>query len=77
MDKEILLAAEGLYDGSLAKSIMRNSKYALTGFAIGALAGVVISMFTGKSRLLFAIAGGTVGGGIGYIATPDEVEVKK
>lgn len=77
MDKEVLLAAEGIYDGSLAQSLLKGSKYALTGFAVGAFFGVVLAMFTGKSRLLFAIAGGTIGGGVGYIVTPEEVEVKK
>jgi len=77
MDKEVLEAAEGIYDGSLVVSLMKGSKYALTGFALGAFCGVVLAMFTGKSRFLFAIAGGTAGAGFGYLAVPNKVEIEK
>lgn len=77
MEKEVLEAAEGIYDGSLVESLMKGSKYALTGFAIGAGIGVLLAMFTGKSRILFSIAGGVAGAGVGYLATPNKVEIKK
>lgn len=77
MNKEALEAAEGLSDGTLVKGIIKSSKYALTGFAIGAIAGVILAAVTGKSKLMFAIAGGTIAGGAGYLMSPNEIETKK
>lgn len=77
LDKDTLATIEGLHDGSLAQSLMSNSKYMLTGMFIGAVGGILIAGLTGKSKMLFAIGTGVMGGSIGYLMAPKEVEVTK
>ena len=65
--KEVRTAVEALYSGRLAKDIKSNASYALTGMAIGAVVGMIVASFAGKSRLLFGMGGAVVFGGAGYL----------
>ena len=77
IDEKTKAIIENVYSGNLANSIKNNAKYALTGFAIGAVAGFVFAAFTGKSRLLWGSIGAIGGGSIGYIVAPEEKTILK
>ena len=70
MDAETQAAIDGIYNGTLAYSIKKNAKYALTGIAIGMIAGVMVAGLMGKGKLMFGLAGAVAGGSLGYIITP-------
>mgnify|MGYP001582167365 FL=1 len=67
-DEKLQQAVEGIYNGTLADNIKQNIKYASTGIAIGAFAGLLFASFAGKCRICFAFWGSIAGGGIGYLA---------
>ena len=67
IDKETQTAIDGLYNGTLAHSIKKNSKYAMTGALLFGLVGMVVASFTGQSKILFGIGGVALGLTTGYI----------
>lgn len=72
MDEEIQQAVENIMSGNLAQRIKDNTKYALTGFAIGAVIGILIATLFGKNRFGYGIVGGLVGGGTGTIISKNK-----
>lgn len=63
-------AVEGIYYGDIAGKISKNMKYALSGVAIGTLAGVLIASIFGKNKLVFGLGGAALAGTVGYLSTP-------
>ena len=72
MNKELLLAIEGVNNKSLAANIKNNSKFAIGGVFFGAIAGFVIASFTGGNRTMYASAGAIIAGLSGYVLAPNE-----
>lgn len=77
MDEETQQAVEDIMSGNLAQRIKDNTKYALTGFAIGAVLGIVIATLTGKCRIYFGLAGGLAGGITGAIISKNKQNDKQ
>lgn len=72
MDEEVKQTILNLYNGNIAAAIKKNAQYAWSGAMIGAVAGVLIASFMGKSKLLCALGGAAIGGAAGYIASPTD-----
>lgn len=70
LDDKTRAMAEGIYDGSLAYAIKNNTKYALTGIAIGAIGGFILASLLGKNKLVFGLAGAAIVGASGYLMAP-------
>lgn len=70
LDQKTRAMAEGIYDGSLAYSIKKNTQYALTGIAVGAIAGFILGSLLGKNKFVFGLAGAVIVGAGGYLIAP-------
>lgn len=69
-DRKTQDAIAGIYNGTLAHSIKRNSRYAVVGFAVGFIGGFLIAGWIGKSRLVGGLIGAGTGTGLGLIMSP-------
>ena len=67
MDEKTQEAIEKIADGSLAAGIKKNMKYSTTGIAVGAIVGIVIATFMGKSRIVYGVVGAIGGGVLGRV----------
>lgn len=77
VNKETKLAIDGIYNGTLAHSIKKNSRYVLTGVAVGVVGGMMLAAVFRQSKLLFVLGGGFIGGVAGAMMTPPEKEKEK
>ena len=59
-------AAENILNGDLAYRIKENTKYTVSGFALGALAGFIVASVMGQNKMLFTVVGSVLGGIGGY-----------
>ena len=69
IDKETEAAIESIMDGSLADHIGKRMKYSMSGIGIGVVAGIIAAAVTGQPRWMYALGGGVIGGGVGYMSS--------
>lgn len=72
MDEKTRHAIDGIYNGTLAYSIKKNSKYVATGVIFGSMLGFFVAGIFGGSRLKYAALGGLAGAGMGMLVTPNK-----
>lgn len=64
--EEVSQIVQGVYSGSLANKLKNNSSYSLTGIGVGAIGGMILASFFGKSKLIWGLGGAVIGGAGGY-----------
>ncbi len=65
-------AIESIHNGTLATTLRSTMKYVATGIGLGAIIGIGIATFTGKSRWMVGFGSAIAGGSIGYLISPKE-----